>query len=49
MTISLSRSRSDIKHSEAEPSVHIPFENVSQLLVVCYFHKKHKITKPLKF
>ena len=31
-------------------SAHIPFENVTQILVVCCFHKKkHEIIKPLKF
>ena len=49
MTISLSKSRSNIKQSQAEQSVHILFENVSQLLVVCCFYKEHKTTKLLKF
>ena len=34
MTISLSKYRPSIKQSQAEQSVHIRFENVSQLLAV---------------
>ena len=39
VTTSLSKSRSNIKQSKAEQSVHIPFENVSQLLVVVVYTK----------
>ena len=48
MTISLSKSCSNIKQSQAEQSVQIPFENASQLLLICCFHKEHKTIKPLK-
>lgn len=47
MTISLSKSHPNIKHTQVEQSIHIAFENVSHS-VVSYFRKEHKIIKPLK-